>query len=264
MNSVISALASKVSPEALNTPALVGLKVGHINHGAAIYSTFVAEADKQGLTQMETIREIALTSKLSCVEFAAAVKAAQEMADATDKANGFVKPVGAKGQDNYGPKRRLLNQRASEAKQLFGVFKLQPQLLQEKGYWQGLSDARDYLSALSLKWDNTPVLSSDAKAANKAGKVEREALADVMATNAMQEGETRAQYLDRIDQLAEDAIDAAKTEAFNKVVKTTIDSLTEKHGHEMLLAIAVHAIQEIMDDAQLQELQAQLNEMFKE
>lgn len=258
MNNVLANIASTVSPAAIQAGGVPALKVGHINHGAAIYSTFVAEADKQGLTQMETIREIALTSKLSCVEFSAAIKAAQEMCDATDKANGFVKPEGAKGQDNYGPKRRLLNQRASEAKNLFGVFKLQPQLLQEKGYWQGLSDARDYLRALDIKWDNTPVLSSEAKAEKKAASVERDALAEVMASNAMNEGETRAEYLTRIDTLADEAVQAAKEEAFNKSVKSVIDSLTEKHGQDILYAITSHVINSLMTEEELKDLRDNL------
>lgn len=258
MNNVLANIAAVISPAAIQAGGTEALKTGHINHGAALYSTFVIEADKQGLTQMETIREIALTAKLSCTEFAAAIKGAQELADTMDKANGFVKPEGAKGQDNYGPKRRLLNQRASEAKQLFGVFKLQPQLLQEKGYWQGLTDARDYLSELHIKWDNTPVLSDSEATAKKASKASTKALAEVMATNAMKEGESRADYLVRIDDMAEKALADAKAEEFNKTVKTTIEKLTEKHGSEMLMAIAQFALESVFDDNQLKEIRDQL------
>lgn len=244
-----------VAPKAAEVQAL---RTGTINHGAAIYSTFVAEADKQGLTQMETIRAIALDAGISCVEFDKAIKDAQEMASATDKANGFVKAEGAKGQDTYGPKRRLLNQRASEARSLFGVFKLQPSLLKEKGYWQGLSDSRDYLAELDIKWDGSKVLSKDAKSAVKASKLEREALALVMAENAQEEGESRADYLTRIDGMADAAVEAAKAEEFNKVVKKTIEGLSS----EMIMAVAMHAINSVMTEDELLELRKQLNEQF--
>ena len=230
----------------------VALAVGHINHAAALYSAFVVDAEKSGLTQVQSIKEIALTSAITCVEFAKACKESQAIADNVDKGNGFVKPEGAKGQDAYGPKRRLLNQRLSEAKQLFGVFKLAPEQLhingELMGYWGALGKSREYLASKGIKWDNTPALDAEQKQAKHASQVRTTARALAMDTHPQLKDETDEAYLMRIRDLMAEAVLAAEVEEFNKGVKTLFDSLTKKHTQETLYSVMQMMLKEMDDD----------------
>lgn len=240
----------------VSAPAPEALKVGHINHAAAIYGAFVVDAEKQGVTTLDTIRSM---SELSYTEFAKQCKDAQGIADNVDKGNGFVKAEGAKGQDSYGPKRRLLNQRLSEAKRLFGVFKMAPAVLQEKGYWSALSAARDYLSEQNLTWDGQQALTSEEKADKHAASVRTGARAAAMDCNPQKKGESDEDYLLRVRTLMADAVDKAETEEFNKDVKTLFDSLTKKHNSAVLSGV-FQMMLENMDEDGLSSLQGWIQE----
>lgn len=259
MNNVLANVASQVSPAAMAAGTPVALRVGHLNHAASLYSAFIVDAEKQGLSVLETLREMAITSGLTCVEFQASFKAAQAIADATDKSSGFTPAEGAKGIEKYGPKRRLLNQRGTEAKRLFGVFKLAPDELQEKGYWSALTAARAYLDAKGLEWDGNKAEGKEAKELRKAGKLERETLAAVMEANAQQDGESRADYLVRIDEMAEEAVASAQEDAFNKGVKTLFESLSKKHGPETMGGIFWRML-ETLEPEELETVRAWIQE----
>jgi hypothetical protein len=256
MNSVMAQVAEL---GVISAPAPEALKVGHINHASALYSAFVVDAEKQGLSTLDTIREIALTSKLSCVEFSAQVKAAQEIADTVDKGNGFEKPEGAKGQESYGPKRRLLNQRTSEAKRLFGVYKLSPDTLAEKGYWPALTAARDYLIEHGIKWDGAPDLSAEEKSAKRASQVRTNARALAMDCNPQKKDESDDAYLIRVRDLMAQAVEAAEDEEFNKGIKTLHDSLTKKHNPAVLAGV-MQMMLESMSTEDLEALQSWVQE----
>lgn len=226
----------------------VALAVGHINHAAAIYGAFVVDAEKQGLSTLETIREIALTSMITCVEFSKACKESQAIADNVDKSSGFIKTEGAKGQEAYGPKRRLLNQRLSEAKRLFGVFKLAPEVLAERGYWPALAAAREYLEAKGINWDATPALSKEEKGAKRASQVRTAAMAGAMDTHPQHKDETDEAYLLRVREEMALAVDVAEAEEFNKGVKALYDSLTKKHTKDMLFSVMSMMLDAMSDD----------------
>lgn len=236
MNAIAN-LAATVSPEAMAAGAPEELKVGHINHGAAIYDAFVVDAEKQGLTTLETVREIAVSSSLTNEEFADACKKAQKIADGVDSGNGFKATEDAKGIEKYGPKRRLLNQRLSEAKQLFGVFKMAPQILVEMGYWAALAKARDYLTERTIKWDGSPALSADEKADKKAASVRTQARVSAMDSHPQKKGESDDDYLLRVRALMAEAVDKAEQEQFNKDVESLYSALTKKHDFALLAGV---------------------------
>jgi hypothetical protein len=95
MNSVLATMEERVSPVALASGAPTSLRVGTTNHGVSLYETFVVDADKHGLTALETIKGIA-ESGLTHTEFSVQCKNAQAIADTADKANGFVAAEDAK------------------------------------------------------------------------------------------------------------------------------------------------------------------------
>lgn len=215
-----------------NAPALpiVGeiqtTHVGGINYGAALVEMFADESGEA--TKVKQLQDMAKV--ITCTEFATAVKHAKDIADATDSANGFTKPIGAKGQANYGPKRQLLNARMSEAKRVFGVAKLAPDVLKEKGYWAAVNTARQWLEDHAKTWDGQVAESSEIKNARKHDALRTGAIAQAMNANPQQKDEDRASWLTRIDAIMTGNIAKMEAEVFEKRVQTIEASLRKQFG----------------------------------
>lgn len=198
MENAIATLASRVSPEAQNKGAPEGLKTGHINHGVTLFETFADDGDN---TKVIVIQRLA--GEMTCIDFGQAVKDAQAIADNTDSASGWKAPADAKGADKYGPKRSVLNARMSEAKALFGAYKIDPSVLKEKGYWLAIKAARELLDSKGVKWDGTPKPTDADKAAKKAVRASDAALAQAQKLNPQKAGESMKEYILRVADLAD-------------------------------------------------------------
>ena len=254
----MSAIATIAASGLSQIAVPVALAVGHMNHASALFGIYVVDADKEGINKLEAIQAIA-NAGLSYVEFSAQFKKACEMADTADKANGFVKPEGAKGAENYGPKRRLLNQRGSEAKRLFAAYKRFPEQMVELGYWGALEKARSVLEETGRTWDDEKALDKDEKAAKQAGKVRTLARAQAMDAAPQKKDESDEDYLIRVRELMAAAVDEAETEEFNKGVKSLYDSLMKKHNANMLAGV-FQMMLENMDTESLEATQAWIQE----
>lgn len=206
----------------------VELKAGHINVGAELVEVFSDQ--NQESTKVEKIA--AWAGVLTTAEFSDAIKKAKDIVDTIDSANGFKKAEGAKGQDAYGPRRQLLNARMSEAKRIFGVFKQAPQILKEKGYWAAVNLSRQWLEINGKTWDGNKAQSKEEKAQARNTKLESAAMTATMLANPQEMGETRADYLQRIDAKMAQTIAAAKADSFDKRVDTIVASLNKQFGDE--------------------------------
>jgi hypothetical protein len=252
MQNVINELPSKVSPVAMAAGSPDGLKVGHVSHADDLFKAFTADVFET--SKLSVLRTMAITAGLTCEEFKAECKRAQAKADETDALTGFVKEAGAKGQYQYGPTRRVLNSRLGEAKNLFGVFKQAPDILKEKGYVAALSIAREFLAEKGVKWDGSKATTEEQKQA----KARVAAVAEAMGTTAKNEGETREEWLIRVDELATEKLAQAEEEVFNKGVKKLYDSLTEKHDDKTLSAVLQMVI-DSLDDEGLNSMKAYID-----
>jgi len=253
MDNVLATLPAKVSPDAINAGASPALKSATISHASDLLKTFTADALDN--TKVKVIAAIAITAGLTCEEFKAECKQAQKLADEADTLSGFKVPEDAKGVDKYGPTRRVLNQRLSEAKQLFGVFKMAPNILQEMGYVKALDTARKHLDSLGVKWDG----SKPQTESQKALKEETAAFSKAMAECPRAEGEDKAAWLERVEAEAWATLEAQREESFNKGVEKVFASLTEKHGEHMPRAIAQMVVDK-MTTEQLEGLQNYIQE----
>lgn len=211
----------------MTTP--VALASGHVNYGAELVSLFADETQEQTKVQ----RLAAMAASITTGEFSEAIKKAKEIATTIDAAQGFKAPEGAKGTALYGPKRALLNARMSEAKRVFGVFKQAPDVLKEKGYWPAVNAARQWLDANGKTWDGNTAETAEAKKARKQQATEAAAMTQTMLDNPMVAGETRADYLQRIQATMSENIAKANSGAFDKRVATIEASLRKQFGSDM-------------------------------
>lgn len=251
MENVIATLPQKLSPAAVAEAKPDSLATGHVSFASDLVNEFTN--DTHNTTRIALLTRMA--SQLTCEQFKEECKKAQEIASTIDAASGFTKPEGSKGADQYGPVRRVLNQRLSEAKQLFGVFKQQPELLKEKGYGPALSAARQFLDSKGIKWDGSKAPTDEQKAAKATSK----ALTEVMHDNPQQAGETLGQWMLRCEGLVQNKLEQQQEEkkekAFEKLLKDVdVDALMVfMLGHmdeESLKSIIILA------DKQLENLQA--------
>lgn len=226
MEHQLATIESKVSPAAIAAGSSAALKTGHINYGADLYQAFAAEATES--TKVKVLISIA-GAGLTPDEFKAQCKKAQEMADATDKANGFTYGEDAKGTDKYGPIRRVLNQRLSEAKQIFGALKIKPEALQEKGYWAALAAARTILEEKGCNWDGSHS-DPEQKKAKAQAKAMQQAIAEVLTANPMAQ--------------PAELIEGAKQKAFDNEVEAVVEAVTKKYGKGDVLRVACMRILE--------------------
>lgn len=229
MENVINTLPARVSPEAMQQGTPEGLKVGHLSIASDIFETFGNDSDN---TKVQVVARWA--DALTCDQFAKECKDAQEIADKTDAACGFVAPKDAKGTEKYGPKRRLINSRMSEAKALFGVYKINPDVLKEKGYWAAIQAAREFLDSKGVKWDGTPRPSDEVKASRKLNKELSEADMAVRKDHPMEEGENYKEYVERIAPLVDEYREAMQ-------VAKIVEKLKEL-GTEELVNMAIFEV----------------------
>lgn len=244
MSHVLATLDSKATTESALASASKEM-IATLNYGAELYAAFSAASTAQN-TVMDKLRYIALDVGHTVQEFEADLKAAVAAADQADKDNGFVAPEDAKGAEKYGPKRRVFNQRMSEAKQVFGVLKMEPATLEGKGYWNAVEAARAYLKERDLRWDGE-VVSAEAKARRAAHKLDTKAEMAVREANPQQEGESRAEWIARLEPMIEEQLEADTQEAFNAKVQKTVDRMIKDNDTDFNTAVAVNLIAALPD-----------------
>jgi hypothetical protein len=240
MENVLVKVMETSSPAAVNAGAPVALKVGVVSYASDILETFTKDAEDT--SRLDTLRRVA--DQLTCEQFKDTLKEAQKMADAIDAANGFKpaeKPQSI--EERYGLKRRVFNQRMSEAKRLFGVLKQAPEVLKEKGYFQALNASREWLKSNGKEWDGATSLTKEEKAMKADSKVAQAALADVMAANPMIPGESIGAYNARITAIAEKAVADAKEKAHVGKVASLAATLAEKYDADLLIGACLRILE---------------------
>ena len=192
MEHVLATIESHVSPDAMKQGAPEGLKTGHINAGMSLYEAF-AKDDEVASSALETIKALAET--LTQDQFAAACKDCTKVASNTDAALGWTEPAGATGADKYGPKRKVINARMSEAKRIFGVQKMAPHVLKEKGYHAAVSAAREWLDANGKTWDGDNAKTKEQRDAQKAVRANDKAIHAALEQMPREPGQSLKDWL---------------------------------------------------------------------
>lgn len=213
MESVLVKVAETTSPAAMASGTNPALKsVSHVSMASDLFKAFTD--DDLENTKLSVLRHMALVQGLTIAQFGEEVKLAQKLADEADAMNGFKPAEHPKSMDErYGLKRRVLNQRMSEAKNLFGVFKQEPSILKEKGYWACLQAARNWLKANGKTWEGDTALSATDKAVKAEKKALAKAIGAAVADGVSIEGAVEAAK----HQVAEDKL----ASFINKLVKDT-------------------------------------------
>jgi hypothetical protein len=219
------------SPEAVHAPKNHQLRTGAVSCASDLMAAF--SDDDSSNTKLDLIKRIA--SEITCEEFKDECKKAQTLADVLDSVNGFVPSDDAR----YGIKRRVLNNRLSEAKRLFGVFKAAPDVLKEKGYNPAVVAARQWLLQNRKQWDGVSVpdeQSREAKAVSKATK-------EVTSSTPMVPGESIKDYQARCLPLIECYMAEAKQKAYEDSIDKLVKRLAENEDGDVLLTACLRILE---------------------
>lgn len=231
MDNVLATIESKVSPDAVNAGKTEELKSGHMNYGKELFDMYVGDDAKD--TMVKAI--IRMAEALTQDQFEKACKDAQGIADNMDTALGFKPAADAKGAEKYGAKRKVINARVSEAKAIFGAYKIDPKIVQEKGYWSALQASRDLLKAKGVKWDGATAPTKEERETKKQNKEFNAAFDAARELLAQLPGESPKDYATRC---------AAKAEAIlaDTRIRATCTMLMdqEKTDGEACVLIAVY------------------------
>lgn len=212
-------------------------------------SLYAAFGQQETNARTQCIIDAALQG-LTPQEFDGALKHAQSMAKAADASLGW-NPGEKKGRKAYGPKESTFASAASEKRQVFGVARLNLQVLVHTGpngvydpqkapaWAQALTLAREYLKANGIDW--TGARSDDLRKM-------REQRSEVKATNAAMDqarmenpqepGETLADYMIRIAKATEENLSLAREKAYAEECDRIAAKLIKDHGLEMAVDIA--------------------------
>jgi len=246
---------SQVKDHPLAAIAAVGASQfeGSANKQATTHAQIAIELlDQFGQAESTQKRVEALfymaTDGLTCEEFDACMSDALLRAKAADKATGWKPAEDAKGRDLYGPRQSSLASNASNARQVFGCFKVSPEAIVKAGpsgvmhadLFPNFSNAYKLavaeLNRLKVNWKGQAisVMEQAAKAKKEhATAVDIETAAKL--AHPQQAGETIEQWEARIEALLPDyeqqAQEAAASDAGAKLYK----SLVKKYGDEKLV-----------------------------
>lgn len=234
MDNILVSLPSRVSPQALTTPVNnEGFSVGK-----STFHTSLLEAFTKDVFDTSRLACLKSMSHITCEEFKKVCKDAQEQASNVDAMSGFIKAEGSVGADQYGPIRRVLNQRLSEAKQVFGVLKTDASVVAEKGWFPAVEAARFFLSSLNVKWDGSKAPTEE----QKASKETRAALSEVMGENKQEANESFATYMARCASLVETKLEERAEQAKEKALLKIVSSLEKAHGKDVLASLFAYIV----------------------
>jgi hypothetical protein len=245
---VLERLQSTVSPAAMAAGTDPGLKAGKDVHAMAGELVSMYGNVTENSTALERIGAWAKVATVA--EFAEACKKALETASTTDASNGFKPAEDAKGQEKYGPVRKQIASRMSEARNLFGVLKMEPKALANKGYFAAVQAARAYLNDKQIKWDGRPA-DKEAKEASRTFKLRDQARIMARAANERQQGETIEAYETRINGLLGDYVKELEAQTQSAHVKRVAESIVKQFGDdEAALKQALRMVLEALEAAE--------------
>lgn len=200
-------------------------------------------------TQSRTVAVWTLSRILTCSELDDALTRALKLAADSDAAPvekggaGWKAPEGAKGRDKYGPRQSSLASLASNIRQVFGACKIDPECIVSLPQSGGVNPdlfpnwsrayalARQFLAEKGIDWTGNNV---EAVKAAKEHKREASATIDaeaaVMAKHPQKEGETLAQYRDRIAPMVAEFIETATAAAVLEAAKKEYTRLVKVYG----------------------------------
>lgn len=219
--SPVAGLAGKATTESATAPRAPGLKTGPNYTGQYLYDRFIT-GDKEEITKMDIVRD--MVKAVDTQSFKALLK------DFIGVAKGYVDNAVKRAQDagDYDADNEPGNVVAARGRLKtaqnhqtvmrigYGALKFAGDALESAGYNPAETGyllmrvvGQKALADKGINWDGSKAESTDDRNARRRADRERKVMADVMAKNPMQDGESRIAYLTRIDELTNTAMEEA-------------------------------------------------------
>jgi hypothetical protein len=259
MEHVLNTIAARISPAAVAAGASPELRVGKDVFAVASELFEAYGSVEENESKMDLLRKKA--EYLTIGQFDDAVKAAQSIADNSDKSNGFTfDPNTAKGNDKKGPARRQFDSRTSEMRQIFGVLKQAPDVLKGKGYHSSLTTAREWLKKAQVRWDGVSI-SARTQEENRKQQMRDQARILARKDHPQEEGESDLDYDRRIATKLEGYVDNLRADQHESRVDAIMKGLLKQFKDEPAeLEEACRKLIELADKARAEQPKQQPEE----
>lgn len=193
-------------------------------------------------TQARTRTIFNMSKHLTCDMFDAAMKAALKEAADIDSKTGWKAPEGVTGRKAYGPRQSSLATLASQCRQVFGAFKIDPEFLIPENH-QGNPDlfpnwSQAYMVAShwlretkKCDWTGQPLEGKKAAAAHaNMEKADHAVMTALQKAHPKAMGESLAAYNARVAPLVADFEAAHKKATIAEAAEKEYKKLSEKYG----------------------------------
>lgn len=193
-------------------------------------------------TQARTRAIFNMAKILTCDQFDLAMKAALKEAEDIDTKTGWKAPEGVTGRKAYGPRKSSLATLASQCRQVFGAFKIDPEfLIPEKGQgnpdlfpnWSQAYNVASVWLRETLKVDWTGNSLEGKKAATKHAaqeKADNEVMVALQKAHPKARGESLAAYNARVAPFVAQFEAAHQKAAITESAEKEFKKLNEKYG----------------------------------
>ena len=195
-------------------------------------------------TQGRTRSIFNMSKQLTCDMFDAAMKAALQEAKDIDSKTGWKAPEGATGRKAYGPRQSSLATLASQCRQVFGAFKIDPEFLIPENH-QGNPDlfpnwSQAYTVAsvwlretLKVDWTGQPLEGKKAAAAHaNMEKADHAVMTALQKAHPKAMGESLAAYNARVAPMVAEFEAAHKKATILESAEKEFKKLSEKYGSD--------------------------------
>lgn len=215
--------------------------------GQWLYETFVV-ADATQVTRMQQIREL-VSKGVDAFQLAGACNKMVERARLDDLAAGLPeKKTTPQGKEvkNRGPKQQYAMNVRTIIQQAWGALKFAPEALTSLGYTEqtGFTPmetlAKQALRVRGIDWKGDPLVDREERKLKRENKVVSTVLAQALLNTprAVGAGESEADWLRRVAESQQEAIQSAREQAEQKAIMGIVDKLFENHEDRALMTIA--------------------------
>ncbi len=253
-DSTVANLDNKATTASATASTSGALKTGKAWTGQGLYDKLIGN-DKTEKTNMELVRD--LVSRVDTASFKALLKdfvgVAQGYLDNAEKEHGKESPL-------LLPLRGRLKTAQNHQSVLrvaYGAIKFASDQLETLGYTSetGYQTMRvigaKALELAGLKWDGSKAEEPAARKARIEKNAETQAIAEVMANTPRNDGESRGDYLNRVDKLVEETRARQQAEAHADAVKKLADKVIAMSGS--MLAEVIAAVEKAAIEAETQQ-----------
>jgi hypothetical protein len=244
-DSTIAALPTHTTTAAVRAARPAGLATGNNYTGQYLYDRFITDGDKEDSTKMDIVKAMADALDVKkfgdvIADFVGVAKGFYDNAVAAAKAAGPFDPKNAPiAVRTAGAKLKTARNHQTVMRTAYGALKFAADEWAKAtdgapiGYRMVREIGADVLARKGINWDGTKAESKATRQQRQDLREENEALLEVQGAHPRNTGESRADYMARVDKLVDKRIKERADERRVKVIETLTKKIRDMAGDNL-------------------------------